>query len=184
MNTQRNSTILDLLILSIALGANLMALFYQYYFNEIPCPLCLLQRVGLFFIAFGAAMNLKFGKNFKYDFIIIISSLYGLAVATRQVLLHIMPGDPGYGSEFLGLHFYTWNDIISLGFIIMILMYPLFKKITLDECVSKISLSKKIIVDCSFALLMSLLVVNTVLVYFECGFEQCPSDPTEYKNFR
>ena len=26
----------------------------------------------------------------------------------RQILLHIMPGDPGYGSALLGYHYYTW----------------------------------------------------------------------------
>ena len=32
----------------------------------------------------------------------------GGAIAARQILLHIMPGDPGFGSAFLGMHFYTW----------------------------------------------------------------------------
>ena len=106
----RKISIVDFAILSIAIAANVIALFYQFVFHELPCPLCLLQRVGLFCIAFGAIMNLKHGKEFKYDLIIIISSIYSLIVAMRQVLLHIVPGDAGYGSKFLDLHFYTWND--------------------------------------------------------------------------
>jgi hypothetical protein len=31
--------------------------------------------------------------------------------AARQILLHIMPGDPGYGSALLGYHYYTWAFI-------------------------------------------------------------------------
>ena len=32
-------------------------------------------------------------------------------VAMRQILLHIMPGDPGYGSALLGYHYYCWAFI-------------------------------------------------------------------------
>ncbi|WP_201276895.1 hypothetical protein [Microbulbifer sp. ALW1] len=32
----------------------------------------------------------------------------GMVSSARQVLLHIAPGNPGYGSPFLGMHFYTW----------------------------------------------------------------------------
>ena len=32
----------------------------------------------------------------------------GAAISARQVLLHILPGDAGFGSPLLGLHLYTW----------------------------------------------------------------------------
>ena len=35
----------------------------------------------------------------------------------RQVLLHIAPGDPGYGTTLLGLHFYTWSFIAFVALI-------------------------------------------------------------------
>ena len=35
-----------------------------------------------------------------------------MAISTRQILLHITPGDPGYGSVVLGLHLYTWALLI------------------------------------------------------------------------
>ena len=38
----------------------------------------------------------------------ILGALLGMVMSTRQVLLHIKPGDPGYGGTVLGLHFYTW----------------------------------------------------------------------------
>ena len=80
--TNRKISIVDFIILSIAIAANVIALFYQFIFHELPCPLCLLQRVGLFCIAFGAMMNLKHGKEFKYDLIIIISSIYSVWIKT------------------------------------------------------------------------------------------------------
>ena len=172
---------IDIVILIIALGANVIALFYQFYFNELPCPLCLLQRVGLLLIAFGALMNLKWGKQFKYDFIIVISSLYSLIVAMRQVFLHIMPNDPGYGSKFLNLHFYTWNDIISFLFIILVSISPMFKNVNIENLLSKISLSIKTTLNLFFILFMSLLVINIISVYLECGLKQCPDNPVNYK---
>ena len=180
MENQR-TVFIDFIILSIAVGANIIALFYQFYFDELPCPLCLLQRVGLFFIAFGALMNLRLGKQFKYDFIIVISSLYSLTVAMRQVFLHIMPGDSGYGSKFLSLHFYTWNDIISFLFIILISISPMFKNVNLESLLSKILLSIKKITNLFFVLFLTLLVINIILVYLECGFKQCPDNPVSYK---
>ena len=169
-------------ITCIALGANIIALFYQFYFHELPCPLCLLQRVGLFFIAYASFINLKFGKRFKYDFIIIISSLYSLSVTTRQVLLHIMPNDPGYGSKFLSFHFYTWNDIISFFFILLISLSPMFKNIDLNTVLSKISLSTKLVVNLLFIIFLTLLTINIISVFFECGFKQCPDNPVRYIN--
>ncbi|MEZ5157810.1 MAG: hypothetical protein R2687_03150 [Candidatus Nanopelagicales bacterium] len=32
----------------------------------------------------------------------------GALVSVRQILLHIKPGDPGYGEPVLGMHLYTW----------------------------------------------------------------------------
>ena len=37
-----------------------------------------------------------------------LAALLGALESVRQVLLHIMPGDPGYGSAVLGYHLYTW----------------------------------------------------------------------------
>jgi disulfide bond formation protein DsbB len=71
----RQILITDFIILIIAITANIIALFYQFAFHELPCPLCLLQRVGLFFIAFGAIMNIRYGNEFRYNLIIIISSM-------------------------------------------------------------------------------------------------------------
>jgi disulfide bond formation protein DsbB len=175
-------SIVDFAILSIVIAANILALFYQFAFHELPCPLCLLQRVGLFCIAFGAIMNLKHGKAFKYDFIIIISSVYGLIVAMRQVLLHIIPGDAGYGSKFLDLHFYTWNDIISFLFIILVSLSPMFKNINLNNILLHFSISTKLITKFLFLAFLMLLLINVISVYMECGFMQCPDNPIKYRS--
>jgi hypothetical protein len=38
----------------------------------------------------------------------ILASLVGAAASIRQILLHIVPPDPGYGPPVLGLHLYSW----------------------------------------------------------------------------
>jgi hypothetical protein len=41
----------------------------------------------------------------------VLASLLGAAISIRQVLLHILPGDPGFGAPMFGLHLYTWAAI-------------------------------------------------------------------------
>ena len=46
----------------------------------------------------------------------------------RQILLHIMPGDPGYGSALLGYHYYTWAFIGFAVAIVLIAAMLLFER--------------------------------------------------------
>ncbi len=97
------------LILAAAFGAQLV-------FGEPPCPLCVVQRVALMMCALGPLyilLQTRDGALTGRDIAIgngiaIISALVGAAVSTRQVLLHVLPGDRGFGSPVLGLHLYTW----------------------------------------------------------------------------
>src|SRR5689334_828707 len=95
-----------------AIAAVLLAAFYfQFALAELPCPLCLLQRVAFTALAVGPVLTLRHGPRPAHYGLIILAALLGAAIASRQVLLHIMPGDAGYGSALLGYHFYTWAFI-------------------------------------------------------------------------
>lgn len=98
-------------------GILLVAFYIQLFWQEEPCPLCLLQRLGMIGIGIGLLMNLKFGINSKHYALALLSALFGGAVAIRQILLHIIPGESAYGSPIFGLHLYTWSFI---GFVFMI----------------------------------------------------------------
>ena len=89
----------------------LIAFYYQLALGEIPCPLCMMQRVGLMMVGFGFFMNLRFGPRASHYSIIIVSALVGATASLRQVLLHVTPGSGFYGSSLFGYHLYT------LGFI-------------------------------------------------------------------
>jgi disulfide bond formation protein DsbB len=96
----------------------LVAFYYQLILGEPPCPLCLLQ--GACFIALGLAfmLDLQFGSSPVHYAMMLVSALLGAGTAMRQILLHIAPGDPGYGSALLGMHFSRWAFV---GFSLSIL---------------------------------------------------------------
>lgn len=108
------------LMLVLALG-----FVAQFAFGEPPCPLCVLQRIALMLCALGPIYLLtaqRSGELTARDVAVgsgigILAGLFGLAASTRQVLLHILPNDPGFGSPVLGLHLYTWCLIAFLAHI-------------------------------------------------------------------
>lgn len=155
------------------------AFVFQFVLYELPCPLCLLQRLGLLGIALGISMNLSFGLRASHYAISCLSAIYLAAVAMRQILLHINPGSPGYGSPILGLHMYTWSFIIAVAFIIFILLgFFLDQQFSTRQFKQPVALRRVAYVLLVLLVLLSL--VNTIAVFVECGFSQCPDNPTRY----
>ena len=72
----------------------------QIYFGELPCPLCLMQRIGFVLMGFAIVLNLRFGAHSSHYGWAIFSGLVGMMISLRQIFLHIAPGDPGYGVPF------------------------------------------------------------------------------------
>jgi len=99
------------LVLAVAFAAQLLL-------DELPCPLCLLQRIQFAMLAVGPILNVRFGPRPSHYAVSLLAAIAGAAFAARQVLLHIMPGDAGYGSALLGYHYYSWAFI---GFAVAII---------------------------------------------------------------
>src|SRR5882757_10306724 len=95
----------SLYAVALVLGAAFAA---QFILHELPCPLCLLQRILFALLAVGPILNVRFGPRPSHYAMSLLVAAAGAAFAMRQILLHIMPGDPGYGSALLGYHYYTW----------------------------------------------------------------------------
>jgi disulfide bond formation protein DsbB len=102
-------------LIAILLGA-----FVAQFANaEPPCPLCVMQRIGMMLAALGPCHILIAGQRGRLEArdiglgcgMLVLGSLVGGAVAMRQVMLHILPGDPGFGAPILGYHLYTWAFI-------------------------------------------------------------------------
>lgn len=147
--------------------------------DDLPCPLCLLQRGGFVLAGFGLALNIKFGPRPSHYGMMILASFGGGGVATRQVLLHILPGSGSYGDAFAGLHFYTWADIvfvlIGIGSSIMLLFDRQFE----DSDLPATRTTGLGLVALAFAVLMAF--ANGVSTVAECGGGMCPDNPTSYQ---
>jgi disulfide bond formation protein DsbB len=96
------------------------AMILQYHGGEIPCPLCLLQRVAMFGVCFGIIMHFRYGYSARNDGVGMLFALFLLIVSARQTLLDISPR-PGHsyiGSAILGLHMPVWSVIIAAAILL------------------------------------------------------------------
>jgi disulfide bond formation protein DsbB len=71
------------------------AMIFQYYGGEIPCPLCLLQRVAMFGVCFGIILHFRHGYSARNAGFSMLFALFLLIVSARQTLLDIYPR-PGH----------------------------------------------------------------------------------------
>jgi disulfide bond formation protein DsbB len=155
----------------------------QFALHELPCPLCLLQRIQFAMLAIGPILNIRYGPRPGHYAMSLLAALAGAAFATRQVLLHIMPGDPGYGSALLGLHYYTWALIGFCIAIVAIAVVLLFDNQFKPDDVTtppKPGPFARI----AIWLVIALTAANVLSTLVECGFGACPDNPVDYELLR
>ncbi len=114
------SPIADLALLAVLAGLAAIltaAMVLQFAAGEIPCPLCLLQRVAMFGICFGLVRHFRDGYDGRNIGIGLVWALFLLLVSVRQVLLNIVarPGHAYPGSAVLGLHMPVWSVVIAFA---------------------------------------------------------------------
>ena len=112
---------LFLLAMMLAMAAILTtAMIFQYYGGEIPCPLCLLQRVAMFGVCFGIILHFRRGYSGRNAGFSMLFALLLLIISVRQTLLDIYPR-PGHsyiGSAVLGLHMPVWSVVIAVAILL------------------------------------------------------------------
>jgi disulfide bond formation protein DsbB len=162
-----------------SMGAVLAAAFYfQIALHELPCPLCLLQRVGFTALAIGPILTLRFGPRPSHYGLVLIAALVGAAIAGRQILLHIAPGDAGYGSAILGYHFYTWAFVCFVAAIAAGAAMLLWDgQFAAAPTVPILGLFEKAAVW----LILAVTLLNAASALLECGLAWCPADPVHYE---
>ena len=169
--------------LIVVCGVLIGAYFFQFTLNELPCPLCLLQRVAFVAVGYGLALNLIYGSKPHHYGIMLIAAVYGGSVSIRQILLHIVPGTGSYGSPVLGLHYYTWAGIaffpVILGTAIMLLFEGQYRKLRDEPSHEEFGGQK--LAKFAFFLLLFLAAANAVTTLLECGPLICDDPPTGYK---
>jgi disulfide bond formation protein DsbB len=155
----------------------------QLLLHELPCPLCLLQRIQFAMLAIGPILNIKYGPRPSHYAMSLLVAIAGAVFATRQVLLHIMPGDPGYGSALLGYHYYTWALIGFCLAIVAIAVVLLFdRQFNIDDTTP--SMEAGALAKIAIWLVIALTAANVLSTLVECGFQACPDNPVEYELLR
>jgi disulfide bond formation protein DsbB len=140
----------------------------------------LLQRIGFAFVAVGPILNLRFGPRPSHYAISLLAALAGATVAARQIFLHILPGDPGFGSAILGLHYYTWAFVgFAVAAVLIGVMLLFDRQFGPDADATPQPLSP--LVRAAVWIVIALTVLNVVSTLLECGFQACPDDPKVYE---
>jgi disulfide bond formation protein DsbB len=174
--TPANAMKLNALALYAVVAVLLAAFYFQFALSELPCPLCLLQRVAFTGLAVGPILTLRHGPRPAHYGLIILAGLVGAALASRQVLLHIMPGNPGYGSALNGYHFYTWAFICFVAAIaasaVMLLFPRQFAEGVLPLGAFEVA---------AVWLMLAVTLANGASALIECGFNWCPDTPVHYE---
>lgn len=173
--------ILGLLIIS---GVLLGAYYVQFGKGEFPCPLCLLQRLAMLGVAFGAMLNIRYGLRPAHYGVSLLSAVFGACVSVRQILLHIVPGDQGYGSAVFGLHLYTWAFIVFSVTVLLISIMMLFDKQFEKNEGSEPKSRKTPLITAVFFLVVLIAISNVITTFLECGLAQCPDNPVSYIELR
>ena len=156
----------------------------QFTLGELPCPLCLLQRVGFAAVMFGFMLNVIYGPQQRHYGVILLAALFGAAVSLRQISLHVIPGTPGYGSPILGYQFYTWAFVIFAMTVVGVAFLLLFWNRALDRGANEHD-KTRLAGPARFVCLLAIAVVlvNVGLTFVECGPFQCPDNPVSYWMF-
>lgn len=166
----------------------LSAFFIQFVMGEFPCPLCMLQRYGmilstlaaLFLIMQARRGTLTTARYAQGLGLGLIAVLAGASVSVRQIELHILPGDPGYGEPFMRLHLYTWAFItfvivmIYVGVMLTLMPRGIPQAPDADSAARKVS-------TVIIWLFIGVVAANVVAIIFLEGFAAVlPDDPTSY----
>ncbi|AUI87654.1 disulfide bond formation protein B [Vibrio azureus] len=154
----------------------LIGFVLQFALNELPCPLCLLQRIGFVMVMFGFLLNVVYGPESRHYGVVIIGALFGVITSLRQVSLHVIPGTPEYGSAIFGMHYYTWAFVLFVATIFAVsVILMMTNKEESSEPYQMNSFGR---IVCLLAI--AVVALNVINVFVECGPYQCPDNPVSY----
>lgn len=178
---QRTLAFLNYLYLLLMMGVIALiltvALVFQYAYGELPCPLCLLERLAMFGVCFGIILTFRHGFSYQHTGVSLLFALILVIVAERQSLLDIYPR-PGHAyidSAIFGLHMPVWATIIGL-----VLLFTIIAKMAViggDRALERIGLAAFPVLARAGAIVslyvILLLAINLVSAFLQCGFNEC-----------
>ncbi|QEU96800.1 disulfide bond formation protein B [Streptomyces kanamyceticus] len=162
----------------------------QFVSWDYPCPLCMIQRMFMLLGALGACCVVRRGMTGTItgrDYMLgwglaLVAMIGGSFTAWRQTMLHILPGDKGYGAPVLGLHMYVWAWILFQASVVAVGIVMALAHVTADRTIAPAP--QRAIARVVLAFVGLIIAVNLVAVFLEEGFHWfLPDDPTRYQFF-
>jgi disulfide bond formation protein DsbB len=181
MTAQRLLALLNytylLLVMFVIAGILTAAMTLQYVNGELPCPLCLLERVAMLGVCFGIMLNFRRGFSYQNTGFSLLFAIVLLVISVRQSLLDIYPR-PGHeyiGSAIFGIHMPVWSIIIALA---LLIAYAI--KLAIlggDEYLREADVSEfpaiMRIADILSIYVIAICLINLVSVVLQCGLGEC-----------
>jgi disulfide bond formation protein DsbB len=162
-------------VLAVLVGIQASALVMQYGFGELPCPLCLLERLAMFGVGFAILEGFRNGFRERLTGLALLFALLLLVVGARQTLLDIAPR-PGHayiGSPVFGLHMPVWAVVIAL---VLLVSYALKIAVLGADPLTRAGRAPAWLASPARLIgyaLLALCAVNAVSVVVQCGFSEC-----------
>jgi disulfide bond formation protein DsbB len=180
--------VLNFIGLMAMAGVLLGAYIYQFAYRELPCTLCLLQRLAMFAVGFGAAMNLMLGPDPRHYGVCLVSAVFGMSISLRQTMLHIDPffdtkagqptlsatTNPPFGHAVFGFDLYVWGFLLFGTVILCVGIVQLFPSQFRRAGEEPAWLTKLAVIG--VGLFLALAALETLTTFFECGIGDCPND--------
>lgn len=155
-----------ILVLILILGG---AYTFQYINHETPCPLCFLQRLMMIGAATAALMNLRYTIHTAHYGLIILSSIFGLAVSLRQIALHICMNFPTFSKPIFGYDLFVWAFMIFYTLLFSTALLNIIYSPDGSTSKEEMAPFAKIMA----ALLLLITFANGITTYLQCGFSPC-----------
>ncbi len=150
------------------------AMAMQLVFGELPCPLCLLQRVAMLGCCFGLVRQLEAGETEHGSGIALLFALLLLVISVRQTLLDLFPR-PGHsyiGSAVFGIHMEVWSVLIAFALLLTFAVrYTLFGAPRTVQATVSPAFGRIVRFLAHYVVLVAAL--NLVAVVLQCGTGEC-----------
>ena len=170
----------QLVLLAVMTAILTAALAIQLFMGELPCPLCLLERLCMLGIALGVVLNLRAGFSDRNTGLSLIFAVLLLIIAVRQTLLDIYPR-PGHayiGSAVLGLHMPVWSVLIATATLaafaikLAVLGGDAHRRLHPPDSFAWVRPAGTVLA----AAILGLCAANLVLVLLQCGLGECHTE--------
>jgi disulfide bond formation protein DsbB len=93
------------------------ALVMEHAFDQVPCPLCLMQRIWFFAAGLFAFIGLMHDPRWGiYPVLTTLASLTGAGFSIRQLYLQSLPADqvPACGPDInYMIEVFPWSDVLA-----------------------------------------------------------------------